>query len=216
MLVLNVYPALTVAASTAGNVKVKLAAAIVLTTSGLVVSLLEGFVPSEIHVPTFVMIITSFMAIMRLLLRKFVPGLCSSLKVCVPLVMIGYVVLKHTRTCTSGGGPVTSLFSNVNVNLKFALDVAYVNTMHRLVNTNSLFKRRVLPLTSTTTNGTNCRPVAVFVLTPKTFFILTTLSTLRGGFGVNTTGHKVSPDGPSYNKDYTTYNGAVYGKGEKW
>lgn len=207
ILVLNVYPALTIAASTVGNINVKLSAAIMLVVSGVLVSVLEGVVPSSIEVPTFVIVITSFMAVMRFLVRKFIPDLCSSLKLCVPLVIMGYVVLKETRDCTSGGPILPSVFSKVNVKLKFAINLATVNVIERLVNTNGVFSVHIVPR--------SCRPLAVFVLTPKTFFILTNLITLRGGMGGGVTGGKGGiPRAIKYKRNYTDYKGtSSYDKG---
>lgn len=201
ILVLNVYPALTIAASTMGNVNVKLTAATILVVDGVVVSTLHGIVPSNIHVPTCVIVITSFMAVIRVLLRTCIAPLCGSLKVCVPLVIMGYVVLNETRDCTSGGGVVPSVFSNVNVNLNFAVNLASVNVIHRLVNSNSIFKVHVLPR--------DCRNISVFILTPNTFLILTFLYTLRGGLNTGNTGHRIGRS--TYANSYVGYS-LSYGK----
>lgn len=174
MLLLNVYPALNAASSTVGNVNVKLTAVFILVYSGIIVSTVGGLVPSVIHVPSFVMIVTSFIALLRVVVRTCIPTLCTALNLFVPLVIMGYVMLKHTRTFTTGGGPITSLFSNLNVNLNFAVTLALLNTIHRFLKANGVFGLDVLPR--------RCN-VLMFILTPNTFVTLNCLVTLVGDVG---------------------------------
>ncbi len=143
ILLLNVYPALNAASSTLGNVSVKLTAVFILVYSGIIVSLVGGLVPSVIHVPTFVIIVTSFIATLRVYVRTFIPRVCTALNLFVPLVIMGYVVLKHTRTFTYGGNMIPSFFSKINVKLNFAVTLAMLNTVHRLLKANGVFGFRL-------------------------------------------------------------------------
>lgn len=175
ILLLNVYPALTAAADTVGNLSVKLTAVTMLIYAGFIVSYVGGVAPSVIHVPIFVIIVTTFMAVLRVLVDTCTPSdVGRTLNVCVPLVMIGYVVLNETRDFTTGGSPVTDLFSNLNYNLNFALTLAVLNTTHRVLNTKDMFNVALLP---------RAAGVLVFVLPPKTFLALKCVVTVFGGIG---------------------------------
>lgn len=182
-LILKAYPALTAAASLRDTVNVKLSTTVILIYSGVMVSTLHGMVPSGMEVPYCVIIVTNFMAVIRVLIGTCLPTLGSVLNICLPLVIIGYVVLNETRTFTNGGDIVHSTTSNLNVNVNFAYTLVVVNNIERLLNTNGLLNFRILPR--------SVPPVAVFMLTPNNFFIFNLIVTYtghltRGGNGPGT------------------------------
>lgn len=76
---------------------------------------------------------------MRVLVGTCTFNLCRSLKVFVPLVIAGYVIINHTRTFTTGGNPTLSTLSNFSVNVNTAYTVFILNSLHRVVNGNALF-----------------------------------------------------------------------------
>ena len=74
-LVLGTCPTIAVSTSAANGLGMGLAATFVLLGSNLVISLLRNFIPDKVRIPAFVVIIASFVTIVELLMKAFLPAL---------------------------------------------------------------------------------------------------------------------------------------------
>ena len=73
----------------------------VLLGSNIFVSLLKNFIPDKIRIPAYIVIIASFVTIVEMLMKAFVPPLYNSLGVFVPLIVVNCVILGRAEAFAS-------------------------------------------------------------------------------------------------------------------
>ena len=66
---------------------------IILTCCNVVVSAIRNFIPGEIRLAIFVVVIAGFVTIVDLLLQAFVPALSAALGVFIPLIVVNCIII---------------------------------------------------------------------------------------------------------------------------
>ena len=66
---------------------------IILTCCNIVVSAIRNFIPGEIRLAIFVVVIAGFVTIVDLLLQAFVPALSAALGVFIPLIVVNCIII---------------------------------------------------------------------------------------------------------------------------
>ena len=74
-LVLGTCPTLAVSVSVTNSIGMGVAATLVLVCSNVVISLLRKVIPSKIRIPAYIVVIASFVTIVQMLVKAFVPAL---------------------------------------------------------------------------------------------------------------------------------------------
>ena len=96
---LGLCPLLAVTSTITNALGLGLATLLVLVGSNVSVSIVRNWVPKDIRIPVFVMIIAGFVTIVQLLMNAYTYGLYQSLGIFIPLIVTTaplLVVLKHT------------------------------------------------------------------------------------------------------------------------
>ena len=78
-----------------------LAVTIILTCSNILISALRKIIPNEIRIAAYVVIIASFVTIVDLLLKAFIPALSASLGVFIPLIVVNCIILGRAEAFAS-------------------------------------------------------------------------------------------------------------------
>ena len=84
VLMLGMCPTLATTTSAVNGVGMGLTTTIVLTLSNVIISLLRNIIPNRVRIPSFIVIIASFVTMMELLLQGFLPFLYDSLGIYIP------------------------------------------------------------------------------------------------------------------------------------
>ncbi|MFN3660656.1 MAG: Rnf-Nqr domain containing protein, partial [Brevinematales bacterium] len=86
VIVLGLCPTLAVTTQTINGVGMGLAVIFVLTMSNLLISLLRNFIPEVVRIPSYIVIIASFVTIVQMVIRAFAPELDRALGIFIPLI----------------------------------------------------------------------------------------------------------------------------------
>ena len=92
-LVLGTCPTLAVTTSVTNAIGMGVAATIVLVCSNIVISALRKVIPSKVRIPAYIVIIASFVTIVQLLVKAFVPALDTALGAFLPLLVVNCIIL---------------------------------------------------------------------------------------------------------------------------
>ena len=92
-LLLGMCPTLAISKAASSGLGMGLAATFVLVFSNLVISLLRNIIPEKVRIPSFVVVIATFVTIIDLLIKAFLPSMSSTLGIYIPLI-----VVNHLRT----------------------------------------------------------------------------------------------------------------------
>lgn len=162
MLMLGMCPTLGVTTSLFNGLGMGLATTFVLFFSNVLVSSVARFVPDQIRIPVFIVIIASFVSIVDLLLQGFLPALSESLGIYIPLIVVNCIVLGRAEAFACKHGVLDSMLDGLGMGLGFTLSLCLVGACRELLGSGSLLGYKFLA-----GNG-----ILIFVLAPGAFFVL--------------------------------------------
>lgn len=143
--VIGMCPTLAVTTSMENGIGMGLSTMAVLTCSNLVISLIRKFVPDQVRIPCFVVVIASFVTIIQMLLQAYLPDLNASLGVYIPLIVVNCIILARAEAFACKNGVVASIFDGVGMGLGFTLALTLIGAIRELLGSGSILGMTVLP-----------------------------------------------------------------------
>ena len=143
--VIGMCPTLAVTTSMENGIGMGLSTMAVLTCSNLVISLIRKFVPDQVRIPCFVVVIASFVTIIQMLLQAYLPDLNASLGVYIPLIVVNCIILARAEAFACKNGVVASIFDGVGMGLGFTLALTLIGAIRELLGSGSVLGVTVLP-----------------------------------------------------------------------
>lgn len=163
VLLLGMCPTLGVTSSAINGMGMGLATTFVLIMSNLFVSLVKDFIPDKVRIPSFIVIIATFVTIVQLLMQAYMPALFESLGLFIPLIVVNCIVLGRAEAFASKNGPVSSIVDGLGMGLGFTFALTLLGSLRELLGSGKLFGLSVYP---------EQYGSLVFVLAPGAFLVL--------------------------------------------
>jgi electron transport complex protein RnfE len=116
-----------------------IATLLVLVGSNVTVSLVRNFVPKDIRIPVFVMIIAAFVTIVQLLMNAYTFGLYQALGIFIPLIVTNCAIIGRAEAYASKNTPLLSAFDGVMMGLGFMVVLVLLGAMRELIGQGTLF-----------------------------------------------------------------------------
>lgn len=138
-LVLGMCPTLAVTTSAFNGLGMGLAATAVLIGSNTMVSLLRNVIPDKVRIPAFVLIIATFVTIIEMLLRAFVPSLYDALGIFLPLIVVNCTILARAEAFASTNKVGDSILDGLGMGLGFTLALTLLGFVRELIGNGSIF-----------------------------------------------------------------------------
>jgi len=139
VLFLGLCPTLGVTTSAINGLGMGLATTFVLVMSNLVVSLIKNFIPDKVRIPSFIVIIATFVTVVELVMKGFLPELFTALGLFIPLIVVNCLVLGRAEAYASKNTVLTSLIDGAGMGLGFAFALTLLGAVRELLGTGSLF-----------------------------------------------------------------------------
>ena len=114
-LMLGLCPTLAVTTEAINGIGMGLAATFVLVGSNVVIALLRDFIPQKIRIPAFIVIIASFVTVVQLLLKAYLPDLDKSLGIFIPLIVVNCIILGRAESFASKNTVGASLLDGIEI-----------------------------------------------------------------------------------------------------
>ncbi len=160
-LLLGLCPTLAVTTSLENGLGMGLATTSVLLGSNLVVSLLRKFIPNKIRIPSFIVVIASFVTIVDLMMQGFTPDLHKALGIFIPLIVVNCLILGRAEAFASKNGLDHSLLDALGMGLGFTLALGILGTVREILGAGSLAGLVLFP--------ESFQPVLILILPPGGF-----------------------------------------------
>ena len=160
-LVLGTCPTLAVTTSAINGIGMGLAATFVLVCSNVVVSLVRKLIPDKARIPSFIVIIATFVTIVQLMMQAFLPSLYEALGIFIPLIVVNCIILARAEAFASKNGPVQSAVDGLGMGLGFTCAITLIGIVRELIGNGSVFGINLL--------GASYEPMLLFVLAPGGF-----------------------------------------------
>jgi len=127
VLILGMCPTLAVTTSVASGLGMGLATMIVLIGSNGLISSLKRFIPDEIRIPAYIVIIATFVTIIDLLLKAYFPDLSKTLGVYVQLIVVNCIILGRAEAFASKKTILPSIMDAIGMGLGFTFALVIIS-----------------------------------------------------------------------------------------
>lgn len=143
-LVLGTCPTMAITTSAINGIGMGAAATFVLVGSNVVISLLRSFIPDQIRIPAFVVVICTFVTMVEMFMHAFVPSLYASLGLFIPLIVVNCIILARAEAFASKNGVLASAADGVGMGLGFTIAITLIGCIRELLGNGTLFGASVL------------------------------------------------------------------------
>ncbi|MBR6720593.1 MAG: electron transport complex subunit E [Alistipes sp.] len=162
VLVLGMCPTIGVTSSAINGMGMGVATMAVLIMSNIVISLIKNLIPAKVRIPAFIVVIASFVTIIEMLMKAYVPALYASLGVFIPLIVVNCIILGRAEAFASKNGVLDSALDGVGIGLGFTMSLTVIGAVREVLGSGSIFGFNfmgdVMPL--------------IFILAPGGFLVL--------------------------------------------
>ena len=163
VLLLGMCPTLGTTTSALNGMSMGLATMFVLICSNIVVSLIKSLTPDKVRIPVFIVIIASFVTILQMCLKAYLPDINKSLGLFIPLIVVNCIILGRAEAFACKNNPLSSLFDGIGIGLGFTLALTILGSMRELFGAGSIFGFILVP---------EAYNILLFVLPPGAFITL--------------------------------------------
>lgn len=162
VLLLGLCPALGVTTTAINGMGMGLATTFVLVMSNIVVSLAKKAIPDKVRIPSFIVVIASFVTIVELTMQAYVPALFEALGLFIPLIVVNCLVLGRAEAFASKNTLGSSIIDGLGMGLGFTFALTLLGATRELLGSGALFSLKFI-------QGDG---MLVFVLAPGAFIAL--------------------------------------------
>ena len=165
VLLLGLCPALAVTTGLLNAIGMGLAATFVLVCSNVIVSLTKRWIPSEVRIPCFIVIIATFVTVVKLLMGAYLPALSAALGIFLPLIVVNCIILGRAEAFASRNSVFASLIDAIGMGLGFTGALCVIGVVREI-----LGEWKILGVPLTESGG--IYSMKIFILAPGGFLAM--------------------------------------------
>ena len=143
-LVLGLCPTLAVTTSGINGMGMGIATTFVLIFSNLFVSVLRRFIPTQVRIASFIVIIASFVVIVELVMQAYFYPLFKVLGIFIPLIVVNCIILGRAEAFASKNTPLFSLADGLGIGLGFTISLFTLGLIRELLGAGTLLNIPVM------------------------------------------------------------------------
>ncbi len=136
---LGLCPTLGVTTTAINGMGMGLATLFVLTMSNLVVTLIKNIIPDKVRIPSFIVIIASFVTIVELVMEGFLPALFEQLGLFIPLIVVNCLVMGRAEAFASKNTFLSSVLDGLGMGLGFTFALTMLGGVRELLGSGAIF-----------------------------------------------------------------------------
>jgi len=163
---LGLCPALAVTNSLANGIAMGLATLAVLVASSFLISVLKRYIPGEVRITAYILIIATFVTLVDMTLQALVPDIHKALGAFIALIVVNCVILGRQEAFASKNPVGRSVLDALGMGGGFLLALVMMSGVRELLGNGTLLGVNVM--------GPNFEPWVIMILPPGGFFTLGT------------------------------------------
>ncbi len=142
---LGMCPTLATTTSLENAFGMGMAATAVLICSNIFISLLRKFIPKQVRIAAFIVIVSGFVTAVELLMRAYLFSLYQALGLFIPLIVVNCIILARAEAFASKNPVLPSAMDGLAMGLGFTFALCILGSIRELLGTGSLLGYRILP-----------------------------------------------------------------------
>ncbi|MGN1368139.1 MAG: electron transport complex subunit RsxE [Aristaeellaceae bacterium] len=163
-LMLGMCPTLAITTAGSNGVGMGLATTAVLVCSNLFISLLRNFIPEKVRIPSFIVVIASFVTMIDLFMKAYLPDLSASLGMYIPLIVVNCIIFARAESFAFKNPPVLSIADGLGMGLGFTFAITLLSCIREVLGNGTIFGATVMPA--------GYQPMAIMLQVPGGFVTL--------------------------------------------
>ena len=177
VLMIGMCPTLAVTSSAINGLGMGLATTFVLALSNAVIAALRKTIPSTVRIPSFIVVIASFVTLVQLLMQAYLPSLNNALGVYIPLIVVNCIIFGRAEAYASKNGIVPSFFDGIGMGLGFTCAITCIGLVREFIGAGTAFDVQILgegtvdpDVVGSLLSG--YQPISIFIQQAGAFFVL--------------------------------------------
>lgn len=162
--VLGMCPTLATTTSAVNALGMGLATTAVLMFSNLFISLLRKFIPKQVRIAAYIVVISGFVTAVELLMKAFLPDLYGSLGVFIALIVVNCIILARAEAFASKNKPIPSFVDGISMGLGFTLALSILGAIREILGSGKIFGISIF--------GSSFQPAQLFIMPAGAFITL--------------------------------------------
>lgn len=162
ILVLGCCPTLAVTTSVTNALGMGAATTFVLLMSNMLISALKNIIPDKVRIPSYIVIIATFVSMIDLLIQGFLPSLSASLGVFIPLIVVNCIVLGRAEAFANKNTVFDSLLDGLGMGIGFTIALTLIGAIREILGSGSILGFQFIPAEY---------HILIFVLAPGAFLV---------------------------------------------
>ena len=162
ILVLGCCPTLAVTTSVTNALGMGAATTFVLLMSNIIISALKNVIPDKVRIPSYIVIIATFVSMIDLLIQGFLPSLSASLGVFIPLIVVNCIVLGRAEAFANKNSVVDSILDGLGMGIGFTIALTLIGGIREILGAGSFLGYQFIPSEYN---------MLIFVLAPGAFIV---------------------------------------------
>lgn len=163
-MVLGLCPLLAVTSTAINGIAMGLASLFVLVCSNTVVASLRSIIPSKVRIPSFIIVIASFVTIVDLTMNAWAHQMHKTLGLFIPLIVVNCLILGRSEAFASRNPVFRSFVDGLGMGSGFTLALFMLGSVREILGSGTIFGYPIL--------GTAYNDVLVMILPPGAFLAM--------------------------------------------
>ena len=138
-LVLGTCPTLAVTTCALNGLGMGAAATFVLIGSNAAISMLRKFIPDQVRIPAFIVIICTFVTMVQLLMQAYLPDLYESLGIFIPLIVVNCIILARAESFASKNPVLDSALDGLFMGIGFTCSLTLMGLFREVLGAGTFF-----------------------------------------------------------------------------
>ena len=164
VMLLGMCPTLAVTTQALNGIGMGLATTFVLLGSNIVISALRNVIPDKVRIPSFIVIIASFVTLIGFLLEGFLPPLYDSLGIYLTLITVNCIIFGRAEMFASKNKVLPSICDALGMGIGFTLALFLMGSVREIIGSGQWFGKSLPVLSS--------NPMLIFIMPAGGFFTL--------------------------------------------
>lgn len=165
MLVLGMCPVLAITTSVSNALGMGVAFTFVLIMSNVIISLIRKFIPNDVRIPAYIVVIATVVTIVDLFMQAYAYSLYESLGIFIPLIVVNCIVLGRAEAFASKNGVFASFIDALGMGAGFTLSITLISTVREVLGSGTFLGIDIFPFDLV-------QPASIFVIAPGAFITL--------------------------------------------
>lgn len=168
VMMLGMCPTLAVTTSCMNGIGMGLTTTVVLALSNTIISLMRKIIPDKVRVPSFIVIVASFVTLVQFMLEAYLPALNDALGIYIPLIVVNCIILGRAESYAYKNPVIPSLFDGIGMGLGFTIALGLLGALREIIGSGKIFGIELFS-----------EPIRVIGLAPGAFFVLAALVAIQ-------------------------------------